>query len=200
MRCKGAQMTNVVNTLSQLKTFICLSFSFLFLQISFAESVDPSIAKPDTKRSSAASSSSQNNSETLRKIQIIQIPSQQLNFKFSQFQTRWLTNENDWNDLWKKSGVEGDAPKLPAQWQNESVLSIFWPSKDAVVRIPTFTGAEITETDGVKQMRLYFNLNTPCFGIITEASPASLLLIDQSLSDIDRVVIHTDATKTTQCF
>ncbi len=199
-------MTKNANTVSQFRNIFASVFASALLCSAHTFGIevvqeDPSISRPSPEsRATEAHDIEKPASEELRKVQVIQVPAQQLNFKYKAFKTQWLTSMNDWKTLWKESRMEGDAPNLPVNWKNESTLAIFWPSKDGVVRIPAFSGAEVVDVDGAKQLRLNFNLNSPCFGIITDVSPAQLILIDQTMTDIDRVVIHSENTKSIGCF
>jgi hypothetical protein len=179
-------MTKRVNTLSRIAflagIFLEVIFSFRIL----ASDQAASNLKPEPL--------------PFRKIQLLQVPAEKLNFALKTFKAQWITSEADWKNLWKKSRMEGEAIKLPVQWMSESVLAIFWESKDAVVRIPSFVGADIDDVNGVRQMKLTFNLTTPCFGIISDSSPAQLLVIDRSLGDVDKIIVHTETTRATNCY
>lgn len=136
-----------------------------------------------------------------RRIQFLEMNPLLLQFEFPQFTYRWLTSKSQFNIFWKEnSKVSGDAPTLNINWRTESLLALFWQSKDAVVRIPTFMGSEELDDNGAKSLRLTFGLNTPCFGIITSNSPVMFLVVDHNFADLDSIALRTETTKSTGCF
>jgi hypothetical protein len=72
-------MTSHVNTVSRLATFI-LATQFLF---------------------NTARAEKTEEHEALRKIQIVQLPSEKLNLKFKSFKSEWITSEKDLRNLLK---------------------------------------------------------------------------------------------------
>jgi hypothetical protein len=144
-----------------------------------------------------------NNSSSfvLKRLQILQMPSPLKNFRFNQFKSNWITSEKDWIKFWNTNARTIDvAPKVPVDWKTEAVLAIFWESKDDIIRIPTFMGIEEFEENERKDMRITFALNSPCAGIITDASPAQFLIINHELGNIDSISIRTEKTKSVDCF
>ncbi|MBN8554693.1 MAG: hypothetical protein J0L93_04540 [Deltaproteobacteria bacterium] len=136
-----------------------------------------------------------------RSIQFLELPQTLLNFKSDKEKYIWLTSEDQWKSFWKDySRVDGKAPKLNVNWSTQSLLAIVWESKDTVVRIPVYQGIEEDQEGTKKSLRLIFSLQKPCFGIITDASPAKFLLVDQNFSDIDEVSMRTEESKAVGCF
>jgi hypothetical protein len=136
-----------------------------------------------------------------REIHFLELPPTILNFKFQNQNQFWITSETQWKDFWKtNSRIQGEAPKLNVRWSSQSLLGIFWASKDAVVRIPTYQGIEEWDEGMKKFIRVVFALNVPCFGIITDNSPVKFLLVDKNFADIDSISIRTEETKSVGCF
>lgn len=184
-------MTKFVNTLGQFIFIFVLSFSSEKL---FADSTE-------SQTENAFRSLDKSEKTVARRIQLVQILPKDLHFHFSNFTTKWFLSEKDFQNFWKQSSMmNAKAPEVSIDWKTEQVLGIFWEGKDDVVRIPAFAGTEVRENDGVRQLRLYFNLNRPCFGIITDVSPAQFLIVDKDLNDIDRIVVATENTKATGCY
>jgi hypothetical protein len=173
-------------------------------QISESNEVQFNIPKENSPRSTKAPiGAEKNSSETAdsRLIQILQINPTLLQFEFPKFSYFWLTSEQQYKNFWKEnSKLSGDAPALKLNWKTDSLLAVFWESKDAIVRIPTFMGAEEVESDNVKTLRLNFGQNTPCLGIISGNSPAMFLVVDNNFNDLDSVALRTETTKSTGCF
>lgn len=136
------------------------------------------------------------------RTQFLEVSHADVDFKFMQFKTKWILSEQDWNNFLRDHNrITSKAPALPVNWDKEAVLSIFWKSmEDQVVRIPTFMGSDKMDDGLEKTLVLYFTLNTPCFGIITDSSPRQFLVFDHHLRDVDSVLIKTENTKSTGCY
>ena len=195
-------MTSRANALRCKKIVTTILFSSV-LTISNAFSAPtqfPSVLKDDT-HVEKLTEYEVNTSAPIRRLQTLQFPSELINFQFGGFQTFWVTTERYWNSFWTKySRNDQPAPIIPIDWKKESVLAVFWESKDEVVRIPTFMGIEQFGREGSKTMRVSFTLNKPCFGIITDSSPAQFIIINHELFDLDSISIRTLDTKTVGCF
>lgn len=133
------------------------------------------------------------------RVQMISMPAYLANFAFDEFKSSWISSEEDWKSFWKQySRTSGDAPTLPVHWESESLLLVFWKSIiDDVVRIPSFQSAQVLESDTQKILKLTFNLNAPCLGIITDQSPSQFMVFDRELAKATSVSIETQTTKST---
>ncbi len=189
-------MSKFVNTLSQSFWVIALFFS-----LNSNLSADEIIERTQEGSKARASITKPNLEDSGRKIQTIQIPDLKLNFQFSNFTTKWFFSQNEWKKFWQNhSRSKETAPAINVDWSSEQVLAIFWEGKDSWVKNPSFAGVQIQDDHDIREMKLYFNLNYPCFGIYTDVSPVQFLVLDKNVIDIDRFVISTENTRSMNCY
>jgi len=158
---------------------------------------------------------------SLLQIKMLQMDPSTVNFSFADFKTQWFTSQDSWDQFWVENSriVDPKAPENPVDWSKQAVLAIFWPSKDAVIRMPAFQSSEQLTGDAQyqntkieipqlrnssqpkkdKTLRLHLLLNTPCFGIITDASPTQFLVFDYKNLDFASIDVQTKETKETSC-
>lgn len=180
------------NHAAQKKSYISLLVSSLVLTLFFSVEL---LAESVTTSST---------SNTARRLTTLQINPLDLNFKFENFQTFWITNAQDWKSLWADhSQTPGQAaPDVPVNWHAEAILAIFWKSEDTKVRWPALMGTEdiTSSSTSARKMRLNFILTTPCFGIITDRSPAYFVVINHQLADLDGIDVRSDNAKMSGCY
>ncbi len=139
-----------------------------------------------------------------KKITQIQIDPADTNFKFDSIRIFKFESEETWRNFWAENtrNLDKIAPQVPVNWNSEALLAIFWASEDAIVRLPAFLHAEEIGDFGTPEMktRLNFVLHRPCFGIITDESPAAFFLVDESLNNTQRIAVQTENSKAIGCF
>lgn len=148
-----------------------------------------------------ASSQSLFSRETLP-IQLLQISPLDSNFAFKETRFFWISSQEDWDGLWLEHSryLEPKAPNNEVDWEEESVLAIFWESKDALIREPAFAGIDkFKRKDELPRLRFRFFLNTACVGLITDISPSQFLLFKKKELQPAKLKLQTEQTKSVGC-
>lgn len=197
-------LTYRVNTLRNIFIATLVIFVGAAIQKISAEPASEEIVlKFDHRNISDADKSAPNSSSEKvgRQIHFLQMDPTLVSFEFSKTKTVWLVSEAEWKNFWStNSKITGDAPALNLNWRTEALLAVFFESKDAVVRIPSFLGTEEYSSGATKNLRVHLGLNTPCFGIITSQSPAVFLVVNKNFADLDSISFAFQNTKSTGCF
>lgn len=137
-------------------------------------------------------------------FRMVQLPPSQVNFAFDKFSTFWSLSEESFKKFYSEnSRIEDvEVPKLPIDWKTEASMMIFWKSEDNIIRFPSLSGSTVRSSDDeAKQpiLELEFTLTTPCFGIITDASPSYLLIFPYTDLKYSKIKINTINAKQTNC-
>jgi len=146
----------------------------------------------------------------VRRFHFLEVNPTKLNFAFGEFTSRWFVSQADYENFYLNNTRNVDVPAdiLPIDWSSEALLTIFWKSEDGVIRMPAFVGSEVRETQDdpnnpdspvTRTLVLHFLMNKPCFGIITDVSPAVFMpfrFADLRFKDIK---IESDPSRITNC-
>ena len=143
----------------------------------------------------------------LRKLQIIEINPNEMNSAFPNFQAKWFTSQIAFDEYFKEHtrNIDVEAPQLPVQWQTQALLAIHWPSRDAVIRMPSFLYSQVKDLNkednasSEQSLLLTFQLNTPCFGIITDVSPMMLVAFNYQDLQFANIQIQTEHSQSINC-
>lgn len=142
--------------------------------------------------------------EKVLSFRMLQLPPSKVNFAFDKFSTFWSLSEESFTKFYSEnSRIEDvEVPKLPIDWKTEASMMIFWKSEDNIIRFPSLSGSTISSSnDETKQpvLELEFTLTTPCFGIITDASPSYLLIFPYKDLKYSKIKINTISARQTNC-
>lgn len=182
------QIVKVLNALSDRK-LLCCTLSFLIASIFF-------------QSTSAQDELVVIGPSPVMTFRVHQANSQDLNFAFENFQTKWFTSQKSLNDFWKEfsRNEPAIAPTFPVDWSTTAVLGVFWKSRDGLIRIPSFFESEVVGQQGENPvLKLRFLLNEPCFGIITDESPAAFMSFRLAELKYSKIEIESEATQSLNC-
>ncbi|PIR23648.1 MAG: hypothetical protein COV44_01625 [Deltaproteobacteria bacterium CG11_big_fil_rev_8_21_14_0_20_45_16] len=130
------------------------------------------------------------------------LPPTSLEFQFDNFQKFWIGDLESWQALWKDHNANPDSlPGLKVDFQKKAILALFWKSEEGVIRYPSIlTVEEVTKSETEKNLRLRFNLTTPCFGLVTSRSPAMFLVFDREDLKYSKIEVESIQSNQQDCF
>jgi len=130
------------------------------------------------------------------------LPPTSLEFQFDGFKKFWIGDLETWKALWKDHNANPESlPSLKIDFQKQAILALFWISEEGVIRYPSIlTLEEVTQSETEKNLRLRFNLTTPCFGLVTSRSPSMFLVFNREDLTYAKIEVESIQSKQQDCF
>lgn len=133
-------------------------------------------------------------SETIESIRSIHIRPTEINFAFPQNKVFEFADRKSLEEFWVKYSriINAKAPEIEISWDKENLIAIFWESRDQIIRMPALTNFEHRD----EKLHLHYFLVEPCYGIITDISPATFWTISKEKREkLQELKIETSPAK-----